>query len=52
MKIDVISTGLLSAILLSLQLVSTRVAGKLMQPFVKMMLRLCMPPFIYRFMMQ
>ena len=52
MKIDVISTGILSAVLLSLQLISTRVASKILQPFVKVMLRFCMPPFLYRFMMQ
>lgn len=52
MKIDVISTGILATILLSLQLLTTRVASKALQPFVKVMLRFCMPPFIYRFMMQ
>ena len=52
MKTELVTSSLLSAILFSFQWASTRVLSVVLKPLVKLMMRLCMPSFVSRFLMQ
>lgn len=52
MKTELVTSSLLSAILFSFQWASTRVLSVVLKPLVKLMMRICMPRFVSRFLMQ
>ncbi len=52
MKFDLISSAILSVLLITFHWIATRLLNITLKPFVKLMMRLCMPRFVHRFLMQ
>ena len=52
MKIYVVFAAVMTVVLFILHWIATRVLNITLKPFVKLMLRFCMPSFMYRFLTQ